>query len=80
MVRYLVGELKLPAEEIDRTLTALSEYFEAHSASEEVEVRTVVQGIVERTMLPWGQVERILTSLLALSARLDEALGSEDTG
>ena len=73
MVRYLVGELRVPAADVDRTLRALTEYLEtrAQDADGSIELGAAVQWIVERTMLPWGQVERTLKEMLALSARLE---------
>ena len=73
MVRYLVGELRLPAADVDRTLRALQEYLETRGDDEDssIELGAAVQWIVEQTMLPWGQVERTLKEMLALSARLE---------
>lgn len=79
MVRYLAGQLHVPAGDVDRTLSALTEYLEARGDdSDEIELQAGVKWIVERTMLPWGQVERTLTEMLNLSARLDAALGPGD--
>jgi hypothetical protein len=79
MARYLAGELRRPLDEVARTLAMFGEYFEAHPAEEgsEVDLQAVVKWIVERTMLPWRQVERTLMELLSLKARLDEALGPD---
>lgn len=82
MVRYLAGELRIPAADVDRALSALTEYLEAHGSADDstIDLDAAVRWIVERTMLPRGRVERTLTEMLALSARLDAALGPEDAG
>ena len=79
MVRYLAGEVRLPAADVDRILTAWSAYLADHAATEgeEIDLSHVVHRIVEQTMLPRGQVERTLTAMLDLGARLDAALGEE---
>lgn len=79
MVRYLVGELRLPAAEVERTLQVFEEYLEAHMEHDTVEPDAAVKWIVERTMLPWRQVERTIAAMLGLSAKLDEAVGSGET-
>jgi hypothetical protein len=76
MVRYLAGELRLPAAEVDRTLRTFEEYLEARQEHDSVELDAAVKWIVERTMLPWRQVEQTITAMLGLSAKLDEAIGS----
>jgi hypothetical protein len=80
MTRYLAGELRIPAADVNRTLSALTEYLETrgNAGDGSVELDAAVRWIVERTMLPRGQVERTLTEMLTLSARLDAALGPED--
>ena len=78
MVRYLAGALSFPAGDVDRTLRALTEYLESRGNDDAVDVKEVVQWIVERTMLPWGRVERTIVEMLTLSARLDAALGQDE--
>ena len=79
MARYLAGELGVPAADVARTLSALTEYLEAHGDQDgSVDLGAAVRWIVERTMLPRGQVERTITEMLTLSHRLDAALGPEN--
>ena len=78
MVRYLVGELRLPAPEVDRILRAFEEYLEEHREDDTVELNAVVKWIVERTMVPWRQVEHTITAMLSLSAQLEGMLGSDE--
>jgi hypothetical protein len=82
MVRYLAGEVRIPPDSIDRVLRAFSEYLDARpgDGERELPLTAVVQWIVERTMVPQGQVERTLTAMFALSARLDDALGPDGPG
>jgi hypothetical protein len=79
MVRYLAGELRLPAGEIDRTLTAFQDYLATAPAGEDgaVDLGQTVRRVVEVTMVPGPHVEQILVALLALSTRLDRALGPQ---
>ncbi len=79
MVRYLAGELPIPEDIIDHILRAFDDCLELRGDSDrsDVELASVVRWIVERTMVPWGQVERTLMAMLTLSARLDKALGSD---
>ncbi len=73
MVRYLAGELRIPAGDVDRTLSALQEYLETRGddADGSIELGAAVQWIVGQTMLPWGRVERTLKEMLTLAARLE---------
>lgn len=79
MVRYVAGELELPAVEVDRTLRVFEVYLEAHRDQDTVDLQAAVKWIVERTVLPWRQVELTIVAMLSLSAKLDEALGSGET-
>jgi hypothetical protein len=77
MVRYLAGELRLPHDDVDRIVRAFTDALVApDDASEiDVDVGALVRTIVERTMLPRPRVERTIEAMLALRARLDDALG-----
>lgn len=79
MVRYLVGELRLPAADVARIVRVFEEYLEAHREENTVELSAAVKWVVERTMLPWRQVERTITAMLSLSAKLDEAVWPDET-
>jgi hypothetical protein len=73
MVRYLAGELRLPPADVDRIVRAFTERLEAEGddATEvEMDLGALVRDIVERTMLPRGQVERAIEAMLDLRARL----------
>lgn len=80
MVRYLAGELRIAAHEVDRTLRAFDDYLETRRGDAEIDLGRLVRWVVERTMLPGGQVERTITAMLTLAAKLDEALGPPDAG
>ena len=84
MVRYLIGETRLPAADVDRIVRAFTAATEARGAQApdgrevEVDLGALVHAIVEQTMLPRGQVERTIMAMLELGARLDAALDGED--
>jgi adenine-specific DNA glycosylase len=78
MVRYLVGEVRLPAADVDRIVRAFTEALEARGDERDVDLDALLRSIVEQTMLPRGQVERTITAMLDLGARLDDALGPEE--
>ena len=84
MVRYLVGEVRLPSADVDRIVRAFTEESEARGAEApgesevEIDLGALVRAIVERTMLPSGRVERTIMAMLDLRARLDAALDVEE--
>ncbi len=79
MVRYLVGQLRIPAADVHRVLSAFDDYLASRGDNEtELELGRTVRWIVEATMLSTPRVEAILTETLSLSARLDAALGHEE--
>jgi hypothetical protein len=80
MVRYLVGQLRLPAADVERVLTAFDEYLSSRSDPDEPELDLgqTIRWIVEQTMLSAPRVSAILTELLSLSARLDAGLGGAE--
>ena len=76
MVRYLVGELRLPVAQVEAVLVA----FETACAvlpddEDELDLDAVIRDIVERTMVSHTQVERIVTTMLDLAAKLEMASG-----
>ena len=82
MVRYLTGELRLPADDIDRIVRAFTDALATHGETAavddvELDVDALVRAIVEQTMLPRSRVERTLVAMMELRARLDDAIGGE---
>jgi hypothetical protein len=83
MVRYLTGELRLPADDVDRIVRAFTDALAAHgetAVADDVvlDVDALVRAIVEQTMLPRPRVERTLAAMMELRARLDDATGGEE--
>lgn len=77
LVRYLSGEVQLPAPEVDRIVQAFTEAIEARGdatpdAEVDIDVGALTRAIVERTMLPRSQVERTIEAMLELRARLGD--------
>jgi hypothetical protein len=77
LVRYLVGELRLPTADVERIVRAFVRRLEASAAEPEgpeveIDVGELARAIVEETMLPRGRVERTIEAILDLRARLDE--------
>jgi len=79
MVRYLAGEVRLPAADVDRIVRAFTDRLETSGDAEpgegdvEIDLAALVRAIVEQTMLPRGQVERTIEAMLDLRAKLDDA-------
>lgn len=79
MVRYLTGETRLPAADVDRIVRAFTDRLEAPGGAEpgqeevEIDLASLVRAIVEQTMLPRGQVTRTIEAMLDLRAKLGDA-------